>query len=263
MKPTYFSWENMAWLNFGKTVTSFAGSALPGKVHFSISYHPDSDYINLHVTKNEGSQTDKPKIEILKVKKDEAEALFQVFMHGWWQTTLCPFDMRAYQSRRSVAARNARFLSFGRFQRSKEYKILKKEMERTFRRHTTMQGNRRRMKMNAAIEAAFTQLARTVPIHNLLACQFKRVPRRFTSASDIGFMMSGAYTGPLLCVNHQWYSFRKEVDVTDFLSACMPTDLVAEIIDKFQTAILIVAAAETYAQTEPHNDPIILYVEKP
>lgn len=253
----------MAWLNLGKTVASFAGSALPGNVHFSISYHPDSEYINLHVTKNVGSQTDKPKIEILKVKKDEAEALFRVFMHGWWQAMLCPFDMRAYQSRRSVATRNARFLSFGRFQRSKEYKILKKEMERTFRRHTTMQGGKRRLKMDAAIEGAFTQLVKTIPIHNLLACQFKRVPRRFTSASDIGFMISGAYTGLLLCVNHQWYTFRGGVQVLDFLSACMPPDLVAAIIEKFETAICIVAASETYAQTEPHNDPIILCVENP
>ena len=208
--PNYISWENGGWLNLGETVTSFAGSGMPDKVHFSISHHPESEYINFHVTKNHSSQTDKPKIEIIRVKKEDADELFQVIINAFLQMALQPFDMRTLQNRRSATARNARFLSFKQYQQSIEIAILKRGIISTYRQHSSSTRRNRRIKMHATIEKGFSELAKTVPIHNVLIDQFKRVPRQFKRSQDIGCVISTSYTGARnMFLRGQWYTFPK------------------------------------------------------
>jgi len=62
-------------ITFGNSVLSFSWRGLPKDVHLSISYQPKDGYINLHVTRNIGSPGDKPKVEIVRVAKVDAEAI--------------------------------------------------------------------------------------------------------------------------------------------------------------------------------------------
>ncbi|HMG08006.1 MAG TPA: hypothetical protein VK609_05815 [Mucilaginibacter sp.] len=50
---------------------------MPKDVHLSVSHHPNSPDINLHVTRNFGLEKDKPQLVICTINRGEVMACFQ------------------------------------------------------------------------------------------------------------------------------------------------------------------------------------------
>ncbi len=103
-------WEGIAWVNITTTVASFPWPGLPNGAHFSLSYHPESDTMNLHQSRKEPSVSpkDKPYIRIAQWPSAEMEEMARILFARYWQQVWIPFDMAKYQYPPFVKSQGAR-----------------------------------------------------------------------------------------------------------------------------------------------------------
>src|SRR6185312_4850306 len=113
-------WEKAFWLNIAETVLSFPWPGLDADVHFSISFNPNSHYVNIHLTRNlyGVAPADKPKIRIAQIARVDMEEIGRLLWYRYWHHAWAPFDIRHYQNRRSAVGRKAQFLSITRLEKA-------------------------------------------------------------------------------------------------------------------------------------------------
>ena len=99
MRGLKLEWEKMGWINIAETVSSFPWPGLPADVHFYFSYSPNSEMMNLHLTRNvRGVRPEnKPYIRITQWPGAEMEEMVKIFFTRYWQQVWMPFDMAKYQ----------------------------------------------------------------------------------------------------------------------------------------------------------------------
>src|ERR1700744_1947923 len=111
MQLLKLEWEDMAWLNITDAFALFPWPGLPDDVHFTFSYHPNSDTMNLHLSRNVRGvpPRDKPQIRIAQWSKAEMEEMVRIFFYHYWQRMWTRFDMQKYQYRLAAKGSAARY----------------------------------------------------------------------------------------------------------------------------------------------------------
>jgi hypothetical protein len=116
MQLLKLEWEKVGWINITTMFTLFPWQGLPQDVHFTFSYHPGSDMMNLHLSRNIAgvSSENKPHIRIAQWPKAEMEEMAKILFYRYWQQAWRPFDMAKYQYRPSAKGQTARYCSITR-----------------------------------------------------------------------------------------------------------------------------------------------------
>lgn len=96
------------WIQLISNRISWEHYNLPEKVHFTISFHENSDDINLHVSRNVNHNS-KPKIEILRIKKSDWDVIKHEIPMAFLGNFFCEVDTNDLQS--------GYYISFGELQK--------------------------------------------------------------------------------------------------------------------------------------------------
>jgi hypothetical protein len=259
MKPIRkIHWKSTGWISFSNTVMSFYCRGLPKGVHLSLSYNPADEYINLHVTKNADSPIDKPKVEIARVRKTEAEAIFGLLFQAFFASTFTPFDMRPYQVGRSKATWGAKYISIMRLKQKRGYRNISRHFANTFAAHSRKKGGGTKLELLARIDQAFAKLAVTPEMRDFMIDHFKRIPRNFPAGADFGLLASENFRAFLLRFDNRWFTLEENVNPLSVLQRCIQSAVYQALIDQTKTAIEIVTMASTHRETEPYDNNSIL-----
>jgi hypothetical protein len=137
------------WVRFESHSINLGFKGLPLHVHFTISFSPKSDDINFHITKNNGTENDKPKIEILRINKqileEDAEKLsLKLLFRVLEEIPFSEID-------------SAYFLPIGD-NNSDTSKLVENKMHEKFKDSMEMKG-KKKLKMTGDLENKFKEFA--------------------------------------------------------------------------------------------------------
>jgi hypothetical protein len=253
-------WESTAWLSIGKHVLSFCWRGLPKDVHFSINYNAEDDYVNLHVTRNVVSQFNKPKIEIVRVKKIEVEEVAKLICQTLLADIFVPFDIRPFQRGSSKMAWGARYISFKRFEKSRNYRNFKIQLIRTFRQHSSIKSHGGRISMRAQMLTAFEKLFSRSDMAHLMMENIGKVPICYPPNMDFGMLLTKNSHFFVLRHKKQWYRYNSDQDPLKSLSLSLGPELAQELVEHGKWAIDFVSRSITYQDTEPYDEGITLFL---
>ena len=252
-----FSYGNILWARLTGHVLNFRYRGLSDDIHFSIAFNPGSPDINLHISRNIHHPAGKPRIEIVRMNKEELSSLAPVLLQTLLGLLLSPLSIKSSPRRSARGRSGVSFLSFDRFGPGSDHPLQKIILD------TVLPVTRTRNKVFKVLPEAETRmeaLARSPQYLEMVNehLQWLR-PGQYPTGNTFGFLISPAFIGCAICHNRQWYAIREDVDLLQGLYALLDPMIVADIIQKIQTAIPVVSQAESALDTESFNDPIILY----
>lgn len=246
------------FISFGPAVSSLGFKGLPKDVHLSLSYAPGKP-INFHVTRNIGDGTNKPHISIFKMDKKMAEKALQALSSQVIMHLLQPLDISYHVwSHRKGRMNGVKFLSFNNFEERKQYQAFRNGLLTVFRKSSTVKRNRK-LKILPSIEANLAEWAQDPQKRYELAENFEQMPRKFTRHTDMGLLICSVYKGPVIRINNQFYTFRKDGGPIYLAQALLGPELANHLIFKTKLAIQRIKNAANYQETEKFNQPVILF----
>ena len=257
-------WDNVAWVNITDTVLSFPWPGLLPDMHFSISYHPKSDKVNLHLTRNvpDVPENNKPKIRLAECQKADMEEMAAILLHRYWQKVWIPFDMRPYQYRRSQLGRSAKFISITKMEKARDFSFFKERIVASFLTNTKRKRRGKEVHIHDSLVPAYERLLQQPDIFWRIMDKLQRVPRLFSLNKEFGYLYARDFKGLVLLLHGQWYAFRKEVDFMSILQDFLELDAFEVLYEKTRSAIDILKNSSTYDDTRPFDIPVNLTVIK-
>ena len=175
-------WKDVAWVHLAEKFTSFPWFGLPADVHFTLSYHPDSDMMNLHLTRNSPgvNNNNKPQMRIAQWPKSQFEEMARIFAYRYFNKVWEPFDMRKYQRRGSAKNRGACYCSISRLTRPGKTTFLHRWLTHNWEIHKQAKRRGRHMILQESLFLALEQQAAQPAMIKALERYFTRVPLEFT-----------------------------------------------------------------------------------
>lgn len=252
----------MGWINIAKTVASFPWPGLPKDVHFSFSYSPNSDIMNLHLTRNVPgvSPDNKPYIRIAQWPKAEMEEMARIFFYWYWEQVWVPFDMSKYQYRASAKGYKARYCSLTRILKGgKEHRIHRK-LKVLLHGHIRLKSKGKHLIFQEKLIASLEKQAMQPEYFWTMMDSFRRVPREFTGRSEIGFLHANDFAGMVIQLQGQWFTYNPAADWAGIFQAFFEPGVYEVLKEKLAAAIVDISRATTRTDTIPHSQPIELAV---
>jgi|GEM_PF-2467782 len=238
-----------------ENVTSIWFTGLHKKLHISVSHRAGDEFWNLHITKNEGDPTTKPKIGICKIRAEGLEEDFINFCRYFILQLLEPVD-------RSTR-KNSYLITFTGLKSGKSFYRLRKGMQSTLRKCSKRVGKKEfRILTNA--ETEFTALATSREQQNRILSYLRRVPRRFRSKLESGILISEKECHGVIAVGGKLYKMKQGDEATAILLSMIHPNLRLGLLKKIHFAIPRLLWASTYAQVERWDNPDeICIIENP
>jgi len=252
----------MGWIRIADAVSSFPWSGLPPDVHFSLSYNPKSDLMNLHLTRNVGGvpKENKPQIRIAQFPKAQAEEIVKIFFYRSWQEMFSPFDMARYQYRRSAKGQGARYCSISRLLKTGKEHFLHRELKAQLIQHMRRKRNGKELVFQQELIPEMERWARSPDVFWSWIDELKRVPRYFPAGNEIGFLHARDFTGMVIHVQGQWFRFNEQADLTSIFRAVFEADAYDALQARVKEAIAFISTATTYTDTCNFGAPIDLAI---
>jgi len=247
----HISFSNEFFIRISAGVTNFRFSWMPEDVHFSIAHHPDSPYINFHVTRNTSDKDYKPKIVIFKISKAILTTILSTICQTMFDFVYLPlaFSYHLNLSKRKFA-KQIKFLEFN------EWGYLKDSLMRVFNQNTIRKNGR--LKIEPSIVSELPEWTRNREIQRHLKKQFKRLPQDCPVQPLAGFLISPYYTGAVIILNGQYYQQKTNTNLKELAGTLMDMQLVNHLIFKTLLAIKRVSIAKDRESTEKFNQPVWL-----
>jgi hypothetical protein len=246
---------------FSNAVLNADWPGLPKGVHLSLSYSPNDAYINLHVTKNAESQTNKPKVEIARVAKKEAEGIFRPIFQAVFDNLFVPFDMRPYQVGQLRSNWGARYISIMRLKNKRGYREVKRHFTPTFKKYAERKAGGKTLMIAKGIEQALFERVDMPAIVDFFFDQLKRIPTRFPAGADFGMLLAKDKYAFLMRFNNRWFKLQENPDPSVAFRECLKPGVYQTLVDQTLMAIEVVSKATTYDETKPYDNPILLTLE--
>ena len=262
MQLLKLEWEKMGWINVAETVSSFPWPGLPSDVHFSFSYNPNSDKMNLHLTRNCRGVVpgDKPQIRIAQWPKAEMEEMAKMFFCHFWERVWKPFDMQKYQYRPFAKGRAARYCSISRMLKARKAQSTRRQLKTHFLQHLRQKKNGKHLLIQEGLLLELERLIFQPDFFWTLVDQFKRVPRKFSSPSEIGYLYTRDFSRMVLQIQGQWFTYNEDADLSAVLQAFFEPDIYEVLKEKVKKAIADISKATTKADTIPVSQPVDLTI---
>jgi len=255
-------WEKLGWINIGSAVASFPWPGLPPDVHFSVSYNSESDSMNIHLTRNAPGvpPENKPYIRIAEWPRAEAEEMAKMLFARYWYHMWEPFNMATYQYPPSSKGQEARYCSITGLQKQGNKSVIHRQVKEHFLKHLMRKRNGRHLIMQKELTPAMEALVRQPGFFWTLMDQFGRVPRKFFRATEFGCLHAKDFTGLVLRVQGQWFTFRKDANFDPIFQDFFEPDGYEDLKNTISEAIECIAKATTKADTRSFGEPINLFI---
>ncbi|MDO6435581.1 hypothetical protein Q4E93_33515 [Flavitalea sp. BT771] len=255
-------WENMGWINMAESVASFPWPGLPEDVHFSVSYAPNTDEMNLHLSRNLPGlpSGDKPRIRIAQWPKAEAEEMARLLFIRYWQQFWEPFDMPKFQYRRSAKGQAARYCSISRLLKPGGRHVIQRRLKSELLTHLTRKRNGRELILREELIPSLERLMLQPDFFWTMVDQFKRVPRQFTGPMEMGLLRTRDFSGIVVRLQGQWFTFRRAVDWVSLFRSFFEPEVFEALQQKLAEAIRVISEATTGEDTRSFHAPFNLTI---
>ncbi len=262
MQSLNLKWEKVGWVRIAQSVASFPWPGLPSDVHFSLSYSPNSDFMNLHLSRNlPGVPPDnKPQIRIAQWPKAEFEEMAQIFLYRYWERIWTPFDMQKYQYRPMAKGTAARYCSITRLTKPGKQQYIHRQLKADLLPHFQNKQNGKYLIVKEELAPTAERLMRRPDIFWSIIDQFKRVTRKFKGRTEIGYLYAKDFKGLVLRIQAQWFTYNEDADLASVLQAFLEPDAYYAFKENTRKAITDISTATTRADTASLNQPIGLAI---
>jgi len=249
---------DLFWSEIEDGRISFRFHGMAPSVHFTISWENENN-INLHITKNIGDGTYKPKIVIAKWDKDLVNKFIPYIPALIIGKIYEPLSFKIY-SRRS--RKNIRIIYLDEIENHANFKSFEKDATGIFKKHSVVK-RKNRLKIKTSVEKDFLSLFSSGPIKSLFLNNLRTLhTKSFKSpASRCGIIFLGNKKHQFVTYNNRCYILKNRKNFQEFLKVFMKPELVDELTVKVNEALIRIKDANTYADTLPYNNPHQLYLE--
>jgi hypothetical protein len=186
--------------------------------------------------------------------------MVKLFLHRYFQQVWLPFDMRRYQYRRSAKGQAARYCSIPRLPKAGKERSIYCRLEEQLLQHTKRKSKGKRLilkqELLPRLEKWVLQPANLWPLLD----QFKRVPRNFSSPTEIGYLCARDFSGLVLRIQGNWFTYHTHADLSAVFQVFFEPEIYEDLREKMAKAIIDIAGATTKVDTIFHSQPIDLAI---
>jgi hypothetical protein len=243
------------WVQFQKTFTSFRFKGLPEDVHFTLAYNETSPELNLHLTRNTGSPTDKPKIEIIRMNKKELERMAPYAYLNFLNLSLKPFNLKKLIKKSKKKA--IKFIPIETLETGKCAVDLQNHLFDGFKPLARVQ-KKRRLKIEGAIEdKAMELIASDTMIGNMKRATLNFKYHHFKNAKGGIFRIKGK-TKALLRVQDRWFEYSNNAKPLDLVTAVVGRECALYLKRYVRESIVRIRKASNFDETRKWSNPLFL-----
>lgn len=249
--------EELFWTGIDEGRISFSFEGLPKSVHFTISWKNDNN-INLHISKNTGDGEDKPKIVIASWNKELAVKIISYMPSLVMGKLFERISFKVY-SRRS--RKNIRLIYFDEIENHKSIKNIERDATKIFKQNSTVK--RKKLSIKATIEKDFIPFTVSATMKALLLNNLRPLTSN-SFASRIfrcGMIFLGNRSFLFISHNDKCFILKRKRTIQELLRFFMKPELVDELANEINRALVQIQDAKTFADTILHNKPYQLYSE--
>jgi hypothetical protein len=244
---------DLFWLTVNETHMSLGTEQLPSDVHVTISYHPNDEFINLHLTRN-GKDIDpsnKPKIAIVKINKKELEDLFPFIAKRMLSIVLRRVDDGEFkkQFRRLI-------FIHGNAKRNKNYPAVEKRTINVFKKISKLTRHKTKIEIKGDIDTVFERIEDIEAFHNWAFPRLQMIARLQKKYSS-GVIAIADESTQFLKINRNWYQLNNP-SFRDILFAILPLHVVKSILSHYENALEKIQLCNTYDESKEYDKPIVL-----
>jgi hypothetical protein len=257
-KPiTSFSFNKLFWLESKGNRISFRLDGIPKDIHFTISWE-NSEKVNLHITKNIGDGTDKPKIVIIEINKSLVAEIVGFIPQLIINQLYKPLSFKGLSR---ASRKNIRLFYFDNIESHPQIKVLEDKILNLFKENSSVKKGKLKVTFNREKELLCHMTSdemRAFLLNNL-----RKLSRDSFGSKELkaGIIIMGNNISQFLCSNGRCYKLRKKLTLQGILSSFMKPELSKSIIQLITDSVVRLKDAQTYLDTEPFNRPYQLYLE--
>ena len=222
-------------------LVSFSYKGLPKHIHFTISFK--GKYLDFHVTKENGTLDNKPRVTIAKIKRTEAQEALQLLSQHLMSQILHPLTDQNI----GRAYRGAWFISLEGVEKSSNRTDWLKKWEDNF--FEILIPWKTDLKVpESAKHLLPTLIDQSIP---MVRSMRKKLYRKsyISSTTNIGLIMQGSEGIMVIRINKKWYQLLLPERKTDIFTNFLEPGLRRQLILNTYKAIALVNAADTLADT--------------
>lgn len=248
------------WVQWKSHLVSFNYKGLAKGVHFTIAFNENSQYVNLHLTKNieilKPKKQEKPKIEICKISKVDFNEIapkisLSILSHILEEVK----ELENYQ--------DYYFISFEEIEKEGIQKGIEKTLFENFKDITNLKQNKR-LKIKGKIENRLENFSKNEKIQELLLNKLEIFEQtKNKDNSNGGILFSEKEILSLFKFHNKWYKFNTEIDVNLLLKDMFGNQLLEQLKTHITDSIKIIEKANDYQDCAKYDRPIILRIEMP
>lgn len=249
--------EKLLDLFFLKGQLSFRVGQLPKDVHYTLVYNEAYNEINLHLTRNKGPKDYKPQIKIFKINRQSLLDNFEAFVINLINTCLTPVDMDAFKKANSY---EVGFGSFDDIRNSDLEKSFTKDITEAIGAHLIKKG-RREVKVLESFREEFSRIVTSEDFHKKAYEFIQPIAESYDKDIDSGVVVTDDSVNAAIRIDGNWYFLRTDITLFKALRSIVNRKTACHLICKWEDGLERINVAESYADTEPFNNPCRLEVD--
>jgi len=254
----FFSLEGIFFIKFGANVTSFSFKGIPDDIHFSLSHNTDNAEINIHVTRNTIDPTNKPKIVIAKISKENLSRFFTEWSQCFLEYFLEPINIIYNRPpHHKEKEKDMGYISFEDIEKEDRFENVRLGLISILNKTSEVK-KKSKLKIKPSVFDAMSQWAGLKETQRDLFENIRYFPMKFKKRPDAGVLFSEKYTGAAIVLNGELFKFRNDINIAHLLNNIFGKELSHALLFKATNAVEIVANAENYTQIADLNQPITL-----
>lgn len=242
--------KNLLWATANERFLSFRFTGFKRDIHFTVAYNKASSDVNLHVTKNNGSKGNKPKIEILRISKDDLNELIENIGICILNAILIPLPLK---SKRRKSRHSYYGVFFSPILNSPS---IERHIKKEFKAVTKRRGKKIEFQEN--IESTFSRLAENEKYKDAILKGLRFLPRKL-SENTAGYIHSKKYSGIAISINGKWYTIKRDISLPELLAPIMDMRLTKHLIFKTLLAYARIQNLTTREQAQRYEYSMPLF----
>jgi hypothetical protein len=239
------------WFRFNENAVSFGSSMLPKEMHYTISYHPNDSFINLHVTKNTNDQKNKPQIKIVRISKEDAIKYTDNITRRLLGNMLKPFDITEFKRRNR---NKIRFLPFDALKDSPDGKVLEGKLTEAFMPITNKKKSRVKIKGN--IGETLENLATSKEYLKRIGKNIRPIPKRHKTLVEGGTLVSRNESISVIRRGDQWFEVLTQNQFSSLIEIITTKDISRVVLGRAKMAMVKLREAKVYQDVEKYNKSV-------
>ncbi|MCG3165308.1 MAG: hypothetical protein POELPBGB_01070 [Bacteroidia bacterium] len=240
--------ENMFWGRMTEYLMTFGNHGLPKGIHYTFAFGDNGDFVDFHVTKENG-QYPKPKIVIAQVRKEDLEELLLLWTRAIYRARLKEVDISKLKEENP----GTYFVSLKGLDEEALTSTFQDKMISCFASACSVKGKKLEIKpedsyefMNAANAFLESGIAQEFIEKNVTDLS------NLTEHGDAAFGVIGEDVVDLIHLYGKWYTSKRDFTPKDMLNAMIGKSLADLIVKCTAAAVKILAKPSIKTRADLH-----------